>query len=42
MAIDSLSIDPVSGKWIINGVKQDYSAVGQAGATPTPDQTTGH
>lgn len=42
MAIDSLSIDPVSGKWIINGVKQDYSAIGQAGATPTPDQTTGH
>ena len=42
MAIDSLSIDPVSGKWVINGVKQDFSAVGEAGATPTPDQTTGH
>ncbi|MEK1377600.1 hypothetical protein HCZ77_06285 [Limosilactobacillus fermentum] len=42
MAIESLSIDPASKKWVINGVEQDYSAVGEAGATPTPDQTTGH
>lgn len=42
MAIESLSIDPVSGKWVINGVKQDFSAIGEAGATPTPDQETGH
>lgn len=42
MAIESLSIDPVSGKWVIDGVKQDFSAIGVAGATPTPDQKTGH
>lgn len=42
MAIESLSIDPVSGKWVIDGVKQDFSAIGAAGATPTPDQKTGH
>ena len=42
MAIESLSIDPASKKWVIDGVIQDYSAVGQDGATPTPDQTTGH
>lgn len=42
MAIESLSIDPVSGKWVIDGVKQDFSAIGEAGATPTPDQKTGH
>lgn len=42
MAIESLSIDPVSGKWVIDGVKQGFSAIGAAGATPTPDQKTGH
>lgn len=42
MAIESLSIDPVSGKWVIDGVKQDFSAIGASGATPTPDQKTGH
>lgn len=42
MAIESLSIDPVSKKWVIDGVEQDYSAVGEAGATPTYDQETGH
>ncbi|CDN26033.1 hypothetical protein predicted by Glimmer/Critica [Limosilactobacillus fermentum] len=40
MAIESLSIDPVSKKWVINGVEQDYSAVGVAGATPQFNQTT--
>lgn len=42
MAIQSLSIDPVSKRWVIDGVIQEYSAVGQDGATPTPDQKTGH
>ncbi len=40
MAIESLSIDPVSQKWVINGVVQDFSAVGQSGATPQFNQTT--
>ncbi|GIC72649.1 hypothetical protein ACQ5RO_07285 [Limosilactobacillus fermentum] len=40
MAIESLSIDPVSKKWVIDGVEQDYSAVGVAGATPQFNQTT--
>lgn len=40
MAIESLSIDPVSQKWVINGVVQDLSAVGQSGATPQFNQTT--
>ena len=38
----AVTIDPVSKKWVIDGVVQDVSAVGQSGATPTPDQTTGH
>lgn len=38
----AVSIDPVSKKWVIDGVVQDISAVGQSGATPTIDQTTGH
>lgn len=42
MAIQSLSIDPASKRWVIDGVIQEYSAVGQDGATPTPDQKTGH
>lgn len=42
MAIESLSIDPVSKKWVIDGVVQDFSAVGQSGATPAIDQPTGH
>lgn len=42
MAIESLLIDPVSKKWVIDGVVQDVSAVGQSGATPTIDQPTGH
>lgn len=42
MAIESLSIDPASKRWVIDGVIQEYSAVGQDGATPTPDQKTGH
>ncbi|MEE6698572.1 hypothetical protein [Limosilactobacillus fermentum] len=42
MAIESLSIDPVSKKWVIDGVVQDVSAVGQSGATPTIDLPTGH
>lgn len=40
MAIESLSINPVSKKWVIDGVEQDYSAVGVAGATPQFNQTT--
>lgn len=40
MAIESLSIDPVSQKWVIDGVVQDFSAVGQSGATPQFNQTT--
>ena len=38
----SVTIDPVSKKWVIDGVVQDVSAVGQSGATPTIDQPTGH
>ena len=38
----AVSIDPASKKWVIDGVVQDVSAVGQSGATPTIDQTTGH
>ena len=38
----AVTIDPVSKKWVIDGVVQDVSAVGQSGATPTPDQKTGH
>ncbi|PLT15957.1 hypothetical protein CYJ85_00490 [Limosilactobacillus fermentum] len=38
----AVEIDPVSKKWVIDGVVQDVSAVGQSGATPTIDQTTGH
>ena len=38
----SVTIDPVSKKWVIDGVVQDVSAVGQSGATPTIDQSTGH
>lgn len=40
MAIESLSIDPVSKKWVIDGVVQDFSAVGESGATPQFNQTT--
>ena len=40
MAIESLSIDPVSKKWFIDGVVQDFSAVGESGATPQFNQTT--
>lgn len=38
----AVTIDPASKKWVIDGVVQDVSAVGQSGATPTIDQTTGH
>ena len=38
----AVTIDPSTKKWVIDGVVQDVSAVGQDGATPTPDQTTGH
>lgn len=38
----AVSIDPASKKWVIDGVVQDVSAVGQSGATPTIDQPTGH
>ena len=38
----AVTIDPVSKKWVIDGVTQDVSAVGQSGATPTIDQPTGH
>ena len=38
----AVTIDPVSKKWVIDGVVQDVSAVGQSGATPTIDQPTGH
>ncbi|MGJ3767261.1 hypothetical protein ACLOE0_09975 [Limosilactobacillus fermentum] len=37
----AVTIDPVSKKWVIDGVVQDVSAVGQSGATPTIDQATG-
>lgn len=38
----AVEIDPVSKKWVIDGVVQDVSAVGQSGATPTIDQPSGH
>ncbi|MEK1378378.1 hypothetical protein HCZ00_00600 [Limosilactobacillus fermentum] len=38
----AVTIDPASKKWVIDGVVQDVSAVGQSGATPTIDQITGH
>lgn len=38
----AVTIDPASKKWVIDGVVQDVSAVGQSGVTPTIDQTTGH
>lgn len=38
----AVEIDPVSKKWVIDGVIQDVSAVGQSGATPTIDQPSGH
>lgn len=38
----AVTIDPVSKKWVIDGVVQDVSAVGQSGATPTIDQPSGH
>ncbi|MGJ3757126.1 hypothetical protein ACLOBI_05070 [Limosilactobacillus fermentum] len=38
----AVAIDPASKEWVIDGVVQDVSAVGQSGATPTIDQTTGH
>lgn len=37
----AVEIDPVSKKWVIDGVVQDVSAVGESGATPTIDQPTG-
>lgn len=38
----AVTIDPASKKWVIDGVVQDVSVVGQSGVTPTIDQTTGH
>lgn len=38
----AVTIDPASKRWVIDGVVQDVSAVGQSGATPTIDQQTGH
>lgn len=38
----AVAIDPASKKWVIDGVVQDVSAVGQSGATPTIDQPSGH
>ena len=38
----AVTIDPASKKWVIDGVVQDVSAVGQSGSTPTIDQPTGH
>lgn len=38
----AVTIDPSTKKWVIDGVVQDVSAVGQDGATPTIDQATGH
>lgn len=38
----AVTIDPASKKWVIDGVVQDVSAVGQSGATPTIDQPSGH
>lgn len=37
-----VTIDEATKKWVIDGVVQDVSAVGQSGATPTIDQPTGH
>lgn len=37
-----VTIDEATKKWVIDGVIQDVSAVGQSGATPTIDLTTGH
>lgn len=38
----AVTIDPSTKKWVIDGVIQDVSAVGQSGATPTIDLPTGH
>lgn len=38
----AVTIDEATKKWVIDGVIQDVSAVGQSGATPTIDQPTGH
>lgn len=38
----AVEIDEATKKWVIDGVVQDVSAVGQSGATPTIDQPTGH
>ena len=38
----TVEIDPSTKKWVIDGVIQDVSAVGQSGATPTIDLPTGH
>ena len=38
----TVAIDEATKKWVIDGVVQDVSAVGQSGATPTIDLTTGH
>ncbi|MEK1422298.1 hypothetical protein HCY87_04790 [Limosilactobacillus fermentum] len=38
----AVTIDPSTKKWVIDGVVQDVSAVGQDGATPTIDQPTSH
>lgn len=38
----AVTIDEATKKWVIDGVVQDVSAVGQSGATPTIDQPTGH
>lgn len=38
----TVTIDPSTKKWVIDGVTQDVSAVGKDGATPTIDQSTGH
>ncbi|RDG20878.1 hypothetical protein DQM14_01990 [Limosilactobacillus fermentum] len=37
-----VTIDEATKKWVIDGVIQGVSAVGQSGATPTIDQPTGH
>lgn len=38
----AVEIDEATKKWVIDGVVQDVSAVGQSGATPTIDLPTGH
>lgn len=38
----AVTIDQSTKKWVIDGVIQGVSAVGQSGATPTIDQPTGH